>query len=441
MELIVAIDSNNGMGYKNKMPWKCPAELKIFSTKTKGTTLLVGYNTAVNLPHLPGRNIVCLTHSPPTNISLPNDITFITDLTNMTYTTNMFVAGGKKTYEATIPMVDKIHLSRMKTSYTCDTFFDMNLLKNFVIVEETDHDEFIHYVLTRTTQGEQQYLDLLDSILKSGEECIGRNGPTKSLFIKHFCFDIREGFPLLTTKKMFLRGIIEEFLFFIRGDTNCKILSDNKVHIWDGNTSSEFIASRNLSYAEGIMGPMYGYQWRYFGAPYILNEDNTPKPPKGGVDQLANVINLIKTDPKSRRILMTTYNPTQADEGVLYPCHSITIQFYVQNDNLDMFCYNRSQDSFLGVPYNIASSSMLLMTVAKLTNKIPRYLKITMGDTHIYQDHMDQAHEQIQRIPYKFPHLKLPSMETLKDLEKCQTNDFILTNYKYHPIIKAKMIV
>jgi thymidylate synthase len=444
MELIVAIDSKNGMGYQNKMPWKCPEELNIFRTKTLGATLLMGYNTAINLPHLPKRKIICITHTIPSSTfikTLPNNIIFIKDLAELTYTPNMFVAGGKKTYEATLPMVDKIHLSRMKISYKCDTFLDMKLLKNFVIVEETEYDEFIHYVLVRTTHGEQQYLDLINNIMISGELCIGRNGPTKSLFVEHFCFDIRNGYPLLTTKKMFLRGIIEEFLFFIRGDTNSKNLSNNNIHIWDGNTSTEFIESRNLPYAEGVMGPMYGYQWRYFGATYILRDDKTPLPPQGGIDQLANVIKLIKTDPKSRRILMTTYNPTQAEEGVLYPCHSITIQFYVKDDFLDMFCYNRSQDSFLGVPYNIASSALLLMTIAKLTHKIPRYLKMTMGDTHIYQDHTPQVYEQIQRVPYKLPTLIIPEIKTLNDLENCTAKDFILTEYKYHPIIKAQMII
>jgi thymidylate synthase/dihydrofolate reductase len=444
MELIVAIDTKNGMGYKNKMPWHCSEELNIFYKKTEGSMILMGYNTAINLPKLPNREILCISHTIPLPVyiqTLPNNITFIKDITYLKMKKNIFVAGGQKTYENNISLVDKIHLSRMKSEYKCDTFFDIKLLKNFVIVEETDYEEFTHYVLVRTKNGEQQYLDLLEKILNDGDSYIGRNGPTKSIFVEHFNFDMRNGFPLLTTKKMFLRGILEEFLFFIRGETNAKLLSDKKVHIWDGNTTSEFIASRNLPYAEGIMGPMYGYQWRNFGAPYQLDGNNYPLKPEGGIDQLENVINLIKTDPNSRRILMTTYNPTQANEGVLYPCHSITIQFYVQDEYLDMFCYNRSQDSFLGVPYNIASSSLLLMTVAKLTNKTPRYLKMTMGDTHIYEDHIEQSQEQISRHTYKLPTLKLPTLNNIKDLENCDTKSFILENYKCHSTIKAKMIV
>ena len=240
---------------------------------------------------------------------------------------------------------------------------------------------------------------------------------------------------------MFLRGILEEFLFFLRGDTDTTILSDKKVRIWEGNTSNEFLDSRNLPYAKGVMGPMYGYQWRHYGAKYRLNKVRKPLETTEGIDQLANVVKLIKTDPGSRRILITTYNPEQAEEGVLYPCHSITVQFYVQNEYLDMFCYNRSQDTFLGVPYNIASSSLLLMVVAKLTDKIPRFFNMTMGDTHLYEEHITQAREQMNRRPFKFPTLKIPDIHNIEDIDFLEASQFILENYQCHPTIKADMIV
>ena len=145
------------------------------------------------------------------------------------------------------------------------------------------------------------------------------------------------------------------------------------------------------------MGPMYGYQWRFFNAPYSVDVNGLPFQPKGGIDQLKNIIHLIRNEPDSRRILMTAYNPSQAEQGVLYPCHSIIIQFNVQDTFLDMFCYNRSQDVGLGVPFNIASSSLLLMTVAKLTNKIPRKFYMTMGDTHIYKDHIEPLKQQMKK--------------------------------------------
>jgi dihydrofolate reductase/thymidylate synthase len=261
-------------------------------------------------------------------------------------------------------------------------------------------------------------------------------------------FDLRNGFPLLTTKKMFLRGIIEEFLFFLRGDTDSTILSEKGIRIWEKNTSDEFISSLGLPYAKGVMGPMYGYQWRFYNAEYTLangrptNKQGINKEGinKEGIDQLADVVHLIKNDPTSRRILMTTYNPEQASLGVLYPCHSITIQFYVQNEFLDMFCYNRSQDFFLGVPFNIAPSSLLLMIVAKLTNKTPRFFYITMGDSHIYSEHISQVEMQIKRMPFAFPTLQIPDIKELKEIDSLTAKDFILSDYKFHSQIQAEMI-
>jgi len=163
--------------------------------------------------------------------------------------------------------------------------------------------------------------------------------------------------------------------------------------------------------------------------------------PEGGVDQLANVISLIKDDPTSRRILLTTYNPSQADEGVLYPCHSIVSQFYVDGEFLDMFCYNRSQDFFLGNPYNIASSSLLQIMIAQITGKTPRYFHLSAGDTHLYADHEDAAREQISRIPYDLPKIKInKELKSIDDIEKLEYKDFVLENYMSHTTIKAPMI-
>jgi thymidylate synthase len=189
------------------------------------------------------------------------------------------------------------------------------------------------------------------------------------------------------------------------------------------------------------MGPMYGYQWRFFNSTYKTNNEGYPiSTCEKGVDQLKDVVHLIKTEPNSRRILMTSYNPVQAKLGVLYPCHSITIQFYVQDNFLDMFCYNRSQDAFLGVTFNIASSALLLMIVCKLTDKIPRFLYMTMGDTHIYSSHINQVETQLLNIPYVFPTLSIPNIESIEDIEKLEAKDFILSNYQSYPSIKAEMI-
>ena len=240
--------------------------------------------------------------------------------------------------------VDTVHLSVVNNRNNCDTFVNKQIFKNFITEkEEVKTNEFTHYLLKRGESDEYQYLNLLRELLIKSNEREGRNGKTSSLFVRHMEFDLTRGYPLLTTKKMWKKGIVEEFLFFVKGATDSTALSNKKVRIWEGNTSEEFIKSRNLPYKKGVMGPMYGYQWRFFGAKYNVDSNGVPQETHGGVDQLQKVIDLIKNDPHSRRIIMTSYNPAQAEEGVLYPCHSITIQFYVQNDYLDMFCYNEAK--------------------------------------------------------------------------------------------------
>lgn len=283
------------------------------------------------------------------------------------------------------------------------------------------------------------YLDILKDVLETGEKRMTRNGTTYSKFFKTISFNMEDGFPLITTKKMFWKGIVEELLFFIRGDTNTNILSDKGVKIWESNTRREFLDFMGLDYIEGEMGPMYGYQWRKFNKPYNNNTscDN-------GIDQLKYVINEIKTNPTSRRILMTDFNPAQVNQGVLYPCHSIVIQFYVENSNtvpiLSCSMYQRSSDLFLGEPFNIASTSLLLCIVSQLVGIKPGKVHLILGDCHIYDEHIDAVKEQLSREPLKLCKLKMKEFITLEQLEESVLGDFILEDYISHPAIKAKMI-
>ena len=451
-ELIVALDQHGGIGKNGVLPWHCPEELSIFSKKTNNNIIIVGRNTLKNLPRLINREIFLLTRSPRdiehyTYVFNHNAkiITKLADGKLLWSDKKKFIAGGAEIYKHALSndiWVHTIHMSIMKGTYDCDTFLDIKIFDDFVVSEKTKYNQFTHYVLKRTTCGERQYLNLINKIISYGMERNGRNGKTRSLFVENFTFNLQRGFPLITTKKMHIRGIIEEFLFFLRGDTDCNILSDKGVNIWKANTTKEFISDKNLPYAEGIMGPMYGFQWRNFNSPYILDDDKKPSPliKKWGIDQLKNVIELIIKDPHSRRIIMTSYNPLQAEQGVLYPCHSLMIQFYVEEEYLDMFCYNRSQDTFLGVPYNIASSSLLLMVVAKLTGKLPRNLHITMGDVHLYEEHINIAKFQTTRIPYQFPTMEINNITNLESIGNLKYEDFVLSNYNSHEKIHAKMI-
>ena len=445
-QVILAMTKNGGIGFRGQLPWHIKEELQLFKQKTMGKIVVMGRKTVEGIPKLTGREVWCLTKRSEVGLLWYMDHT-VRDLdcvARNSRLSDIFVAGGAQVFRTAFEygdLIQKVHLSVLKDNYECDTFFDRKLLDNFVATESTEYDLFTHYVLTRTDCGERQYLDLTARILQNGTWKSGRNGKVVSSFKNDMMFDLRNGFPLLTTKKMFLRGILEEFLFFLRGDTDSTYLSDRKVRIWEGNTSKEFLLSRGLPYAKGVLGPMYGYQWRFFGSKYWIDPiDGKPITPDGGVDQLANVVHLIRTDSHSRRIILTAYNPAQAEEGVLYPCHSITIQFYVEGEYLDMFCYNRSQDLVCGIPFNIASSSLLLMTVAKLTDKIPRYFHMTMGDTHIYENHIQAAEEQMERIPFQFPSLILPDMKDLSDLKNLQALDFILRDYHSHPAIKVEMV-
>lgn len=442
-ELIVAIDKNYGIGYDGRLPWYVKSELELFRYKTNGATLVVGRNTLKSLPYLENRNLICITSS-TSHIPSKNRFERIDKLSKLPVGKRIIIAGGKKLYESAIAegIVSKIHLSVINSEYKCDTFLNKSLFENFVIDRESKYPEFTYYELVKSEcNGEIGYLNLLKEVLSKGEIRNTRNGITRGLFGRNLSFNLLHGFPLLTTKKMFMRGVIEECLFFISGNTDSTILSDRGVNIWKGNTSKEFLKERKLPYSEGVMGPMYGYQFRHFNAPYELDDSGLPVKCDSGVDQLKNVIELIENDPQSRRILMTSYNPCQAEEGVLYPCHSIVLQFYVSGHYLDMSCYNRSQDLFLGTPFNIASSALLLSIIAKITNKTPRYLHMSLGDVHLYDNHLEQAILQTERIPYSFPTLKVPKISSLDDVNELSSADFVIENYTSHPSIKADMVV
>ena len=233
-------------------------------------------------------------------------------------------------------------------------------------------------------------------------------------------------------------------MFFLRGQTNSKILEEKGINIWKLNTTKEFIEKCGLPYKEGDMGPLYGFNWKHFGAKYIdCNTDYTNQ----GYNQFEDVLNLLEKDPFSRRIIMTDYNPAQAKQGVLYPCHSIVIQFYVSFINnkkmVSMNMYQRSVDEFLGLPFNIASNALLLHLICNTLNiknngYHPYKLTVIMGDCHIYEKHMDAVKEQLSRTPYDFPLIKFKN--TYSNLEDYKWEDIEIINYQCHSSIKVDMI-
>ena len=283
---------------------------------------------------------------------------------------------------------------------------------------------------------EIRYLRSLKRIMLS-EKRKSRNSITHSKFGTSLEFNIENSFPLLTTKKIFFKGVVKELLWFLKGQTDSKILEKDKVNIWKGNSTTEYLRSIGLDYDEGDCGPIYGFQWRHFNAPYVdCNTDYKDK----GIDQFQKVIEQLKNNPTSRRILMTGWNPCQLDKMALPPCH-VLYQFYVREENskryLDCQMYQRSGDMFLGVPFNIASTSLLTYIVSELVNLTPGKIKVIIGDSHIYENHIEQVEIQLKRNPYPFPTLEIKNFNSVEDITYEHLN---LKNYNFHSTLKAEMI-
>ena len=263
----------------------------------------------------------------------------------------------------------------------------------------------------------RQYLDLMQHILDHGVEKGDRTGTgTKAVFGYQMRFDLGQGFPLLTTKKLHLRSIIHELLWFLKGETNIKYLKKHGVRIWD-----------EWADENGDLGPVYGFQWRFW------------HDPEGGVvDQISQAVDQIKTNPNSRRILVSAWNVGQIGKMALPPCH-LLFQFYVAEGKLSCQLYQRSADVFLGVPFNIASYALLTMMMAQVCELKPGDFVHTLGDTHLYLNHLEQAELQLTRQPYQLPVMKInPEVKSIFDF---MYEDFDLQNYQAHPHIKAEVSV
>ncbi|WP_019171533.1 thymidylate synthase [Pseudaminobacter salicylatoxidans] len=263
----------------------------------------------------------------------------------------------------------------------------------------------------------RQYLDLLRHVLETGVDRGDRTGTgTRSVFGYQMRFDLADGFPVTTTKKLHLKSIMHELLWFLAGDTNIKYLNDNGVTIWD-----------EWADANGDLGPVYGAQWRSW-----------PAPDGRQIDQIANLLQQLRTNPNSRRLIVSAWNPAEVDEMALPPCHCL-FQFYVSEGRLSCQLYQRSADIFLGVPFNIASYALLTMMVAQVTGLKPGEFIHTLGDAHLYANHFEQAREQLMRSPKPLPTMWINP--EVKDLFAFRFDDFRLENYQADPTIRAPIAV
>jgi thymidylate synthase len=296
---------------------------------------------------------------------------------------------------------------------------------------------------------EYQYLNLIKEILCNGVLKIGKKNPpqaplsiakieddrtTYSIFGGRMKFNLRHSFPLLTTKRVFWRGVVEELLWFIKGSTNALELAKKNVNIWNSNSCRKYLDSCGFkNRQEGDLGPVYGFQWRHYGATYIdMNSDYTNK----GIDQLKQLIEKIKTRPNDRRLIMCSWNLIDIPNMSLPPCHCL-VQFYVSNGELSCQLYQRSADMGLGIPFNIASYSLLTYIIAHVCELKPGDFIHVLGDAHVYKNHVEPLKMQLERKPFKFPELKINLHK--KNIDDFVFEDFELINYECHKKIDMKL--
>lgn len=433
-----------------------------------GHIVVMGRRTYESIPEsrrpLKGRLNIVLTHNTKDKRSSSNliwcDMSTLRSLYHNLQHEQMFIIGGTEVWREFLAepdwcpthsssRVQNLYITQIDHDFDCDTKFPQ-FDSGYQI---TDYSEwftepvkyrFITYRSNSMIAGfEDNYLSLLTDITEHGKDRPDRTGTgTRALFGKQLRFDLRHSFPLLTTKFVSWKIVVEELLWFLRGDTNSQNLEERGVTIWRGNTRKEFLTQRHLSYDEGDVGPMYGWVWRHAGAEYTdCKADYRGK----GRDQLADVIDTLRKDPYSRRILMTTLDIGNVEKGCLWPCHGIALQFFVHESRgqkwLSGSMLMRSCDSALGLPYNIASYALLINIVAKLVDMHPYELIINMNDTHIYSDHIHQVGVQLNRDPYPFPKLVISDCVKQKAVEDLTAEDFDLIGYVYHPLLKMKMSI
>lgn len=460
--IIVATDSANGIALNGKMPWHNPSDMAFFRELTTGrgkNVIVMGRRTYETIP-LKARPLArrrcCIlskTWSQENHLdvsiysSIPELLSDLGIARNRHDT--VFVIGGETIYAQFLSkylyLCEKIYVTRFRENYQCDKFFPWDDVKSFRPV----HPPAVFHSFTRfcvspdVGHGEKAYLDLLRDIINSGEVCSDRTGVgTQVLFARQLRFDISTSIPILTTKKVRHADVLKELLFFIAGQTDTSLLGEQKVHIWDANTSAEFLAQRGLDYAPGDMGPMYGHQWRRSGAAYKGCPSRFGYSAGDGVDQLQNVVDSLKADPHSRRHLICSWSASEIDQMVLAPCH-FACQFHVSGDGLSLDCLvsQRSADCFLGLPYNIASYSILTYMVAHLCDLRPRELVFSLGDAHIYTTHFPAVAQQIVRDPKPFPQLVFKDPRKIHKISDFNSDNVVIKEYDSWPTIKAKMAI
>ncbi|EFN56442.1 hypothetical protein CHLNCDRAFT_30873 [Chlorella variabilis] len=499
IQIVVAATKQWGIGKGGSLPWSLPGDMKYFRELTSRTAdpakqnvVIMGRKTWESIPAkfrpLAGRINVVLTRgavagdenaSAPGNAtaalaeaskaegvhissSLDSALEMLSGPEFDSRVESVFVIGGGQVYKECMesPLLSAIHLTLVEgeaaEAANCDTFMPPVDESRFRLwsasaPRSVGGTRYSFLCYTRAGQEglpalpptvasrheEHQYLEMIEDVMANGVFRGDRTGTgTYSKFGATMRFNLRHSFPLLTTKRVFWRGVAEELLWFVSGCTNARVLMDKGIHIWDGNGSREYLDSIGLSHREEMdLGPVYGFQWRHFGAEYTdMHADYGGK----GVDQLAELIHKIKTNPNDRRLVLSAWNPAALTDMALPPCHMFC-QFYVADGELSCQMYQRSCDLGLGVPFNIASYSLLTCMVAQVCGLRPGDFVHVLGDAHVYANHVGPLRDQLKNAPRHFPRLLINPAKT--DIDSFVFDDFQLEGYQPHKAIKMQMAV
>lgn len=480
--IFVAYDSARGIAQKGRIPWpRLDKDMELFAKSTEEHVIIMGRKTWESLPQRPLQKrvniIITNNHTQYSQIRAhqlygPGVLTSnnleqaIVTAKSSFPDKKIFVIGGQDIYEEAINkhLVTLIVATEIEAKFNCDRFFpklgpqfiksnESQIITQRLNLENADEEsrekapsikyKVVEYQLINNI-AEMNYLQLMNNILLTRVEKGDRTGAgTYMQWGAQLRFPLNDRFPLLTTKKMFLRGVFEELKWFLSGETNIKALADADVHIWDHNSSREYLDSRGLKdYPIGEVGPIYGYQWMNYNKPYsgpavARSENETTS--ETGINQLKNAIEMIKNDPTSRRIVVCAWNPQQIDQMALPPCHMM-YQFAVVQKKLCCRVDMRSADLFLGVPFNIASYALLTTFVARICNLELGDLVLQMGDVHIYKNHLEACLKQLERTALQFPRLNITkSLDSLEDVAKLTWEDIKLEDYVHHDKIEASL--
>jgi thymidylate synthase len=457
--IISGINSLKGIGKNGCIPWKNKTDLQFFRDITLNNTVIMGRKTWDSLPKKPLNNrlnIIITTNKELKKIENEN-LLIANNLENAwqlhlikgKIDTTAFIIGGEEIYKQALEsgITNRIIISNIKDKTECDKYFPKIPDKFKLVDKYIEKDLDIDYYELEC-DNEKNYLKLLEKLLNQSYRENRTGVYTKSSFVETLRFDLTNNkLPLLTTKLVSFKTILVELLWFLRGDTNIEFLKENNVKIWDGNTSRKFLDKQGLNnFKVGELGAGYGFRWKHFGAVYRPESERSGNYIPGGIDQIENVINSIKTDPYSRRHIVSAIDPIADTQVALPPCHCF-FQFYVtpETENnkpkfLSIHVYMRSADLTLGIPFNIVSYSLLTKMIAKLTNLEPKELIITMGDCHIYSNQIDVIKTQITRYPKEFPKIYLKE-KNYKNINDFTITDFILKDYYPDKKLAVPMIV